>query len=81
MRLGKIRSAGVTDLRFGNVLDEHWQGRNRFEHRHDTRCPLPLPSGMECYARAGTPATRPEQRQDLGPRTGQPSSPLRKAAP
>jgi hypothetical protein len=25
-RLGKIRSAGITDLRFGNVLDEHWRG-------------------------------------------------------
>ena len=31
-RLGRIRSAGVTDLRFGNVLDEHWQGRDRFAH-------------------------------------------------
>ncbi|RKG69806.1 alpha/beta hydrolase, partial [Corallococcus exercitus] len=29
-RLGRIRSAGVTDLRFGNVLDAHWEGRERF---------------------------------------------------
>lgn len=29
-RLGQIRSAGVTDLRHGNVLHEHWLGRDRF---------------------------------------------------
>ena len=36
-RLGQIRSAGVTDLRFGNVLDEHWEGRGRFELGRDRR--------------------------------------------
>jgi hypothetical protein len=25
----------ATDLRHGNVLDDHWQGRDRFEHRAD----------------------------------------------
>ena len=29
-RLGKLRSAGVTDLRFGLVLDQDWEGRQRF---------------------------------------------------
>src|SRR5271165_3968803 len=29
-RLGQIRSAGVTDLRYGNLMDEDWQGRDRF---------------------------------------------------
>ncbi len=53
-RLGKIRSAGVTDLRFGNVLDEHWQGRDRFELGRDRRTKLALPSGVDCYAVAGT---------------------------
>jgi pimeloyl-ACP methyl ester carboxylesterase len=53
-RLGQIRSAGVTDLRFGNVLDEHWQGRDRFELGEDRRTPLPLPTGVECFAIAGT---------------------------
>ncbi|MBX3157509.1 MAG: alpha/beta hydrolase [Deltaproteobacteria bacterium] len=52
--LGRIRSAGVTDLRFGNVLDEHWQGRDRFERGTDTRTPCPLPAGVRCYALAGT---------------------------
>ncbi|HEY6003420.1 MAG TPA: alpha/beta hydrolase [Anaeromyxobacter sp.] len=55
-RLGKIRSAGVTDLRFGNVLDEHWEGRDRFGHAHDVRTPLTLPSGVQCYAIAATKA-------------------------
>jgi len=55
-RLGKIRSAGVTDLRFGNVLDEHWQGRDRFAHAGDTRDALQLPTGVDCYAIAATTA-------------------------
>ena len=53
-RLGRIRSAGVTDLRFGNVLDEHWQGRDRFAHGSDLRTPLPLPARVDCYAIAAT---------------------------
>jgi hypothetical protein len=53
-RLGKIRSAGVTDLRYGNVLDEHWARRDRFSPRRDDRVPLPLPKGVRCYAIAAT---------------------------
>ena len=53
-RLGRLRSAGVTDLRFGNVLDEDWQGRDRFTLDSDRRTPLPLPSGVQCYAIAAT---------------------------
>lgn len=55
-RLGQIRSAGVTDLRFGNVLDEHWQGRDRFEPGRDRRTPLPLPADVDCFAVAATSA-------------------------
>jgi hypothetical protein len=58
-RLGKIRSAGVTDMRFGNVLDEDWDGRDRFARGGDCRSPLPLPAGVECYTIAGTTATAP----------------------
>jgi pimeloyl-ACP methyl ester carboxylesterase len=58
-RLGKIRSAGVTDLRYGNVLDEHWHDRDRFEHRADDRTPLPLHEAVRCYALAGTLAPEP----------------------
>jgi hypothetical protein len=53
-RLGRIRSAGVTDLRFGNVIDEHWHGGNRFERRTDGRTPVPLPRDVACYAIAAT---------------------------
>lgn len=55
-RLARIRSAGVTDMRFGNVLDEHWQGRDRFAVGEDTRRPLPLPDRVACYAVAATTA-------------------------
>ena len=55
-RLGQIRSAGVTDLRFGNVLDAHWEGRDRFAHGSDRRTPLPLPDGVQCAAVAATSA-------------------------
>lgn len=58
-QLGKIRSAGVTDLRFGNVLDEHWQGRDRFAKAGDPRAQLKLPEGVDCYAIAATTASAP----------------------
>jgi hypothetical protein len=49
-RLGKLRSAGITDLRYGNLLDEDWQGVDRFEHTGDLRHPVPLPEAVRCYA-------------------------------
>jgi hypothetical protein len=65
VRLGRIRSAGVTDLRHGSLLDDDWHGRDRFAHGHDTRTPVALPAGIPCYAiaavagqRAGPLATR-----------------------
>jgi pimeloyl-ACP methyl ester carboxylesterase len=53
-RLGKIRSAGITDLRHGSLLDEDWQGRDRFAHAGDRRRPVPLPEGVECSVIAAT---------------------------
>jgi pimeloyl-ACP methyl ester carboxylesterase len=53
-RLGRLRSAGITDLRHGSLVDEDWAGRDRFAHGQDTRAPLPLPDGVECYAVAAT---------------------------
>jgi pimeloyl-ACP methyl ester carboxylesterase len=53
-RLGKIRSAGITDLRFGNLLDEDWNKRDRFERSGDLRVAVPLPDGVACYAIAAT---------------------------
>ena len=49
-RLGKLRSAGITDLRHGSLLDEDWCDHDRFVHNHDVRRPLPLPDGVCCYA-------------------------------
>jgi len=63
-RLGMIRSAGITDLRHGNVLDQDWQEQDRFGLPHDTRCPLPLPAGIECYALAATSGQRVGDRKD-----------------
>lgn len=56
-RLGKIRSAGITDLRHGNLLDEDWRGRDRFADKNDTRTLVPLPERVACYAIASTVAT------------------------
>ena len=53
-RLGKIRSAGITDLRYGNLLDEDWKDRERFAHDGDRRHPVPLPDGVQCFAIAAT---------------------------
>jgi pimeloyl-ACP methyl ester carboxylesterase len=53
-RLGKIRSAGITDLRHGSLRDEDWEGRDRFAHARDARTPLPLPDGVACYAIAAS---------------------------
>jgi hypothetical protein len=56
-RLGNIRSAGITDLRHGSLLDDDWEGRDRFAHGHDTRRPVPLPEGVRCFAVAATRGT------------------------
>ncbi len=53
-RLGKIRSAGVTDLRYGNLLDEDWHGTDRFKMQGDTRHHVPLPNKIACYSIAAT---------------------------
>jgi pimeloyl-ACP methyl ester carboxylesterase len=52
--LGKLRSAGVTDMRYGNVLDEHWGGRDRFARATTLPKRLMLPTGVGSYAIAGT---------------------------
>jgi pimeloyl-ACP methyl ester carboxylesterase len=53
-RLGKVRSAGITDLRHGLLLDEDWVGRDRFARGGDRRQPVPLPIGVRCYAVAAS---------------------------
>lgn len=61
-KLGQLRSAGITDLRYGHVLDADWQGHDRFQRKPDTRVFLPLPKGITCFTLAATTAG---QRSDL----------------
>jgi hypothetical protein len=49
-RMGRVRSAGITDLRHGNVLDADWAGADRFAPAGDRRTPAPLPAGVEWHA-------------------------------
>lgn len=56
-KLGQLRSAGITDLRFGHVLDADWQGHDRFDHKPDARQIVPLPEGVACYCVAATTAS------------------------
>jgi pimeloyl-ACP methyl ester carboxylesterase len=51
--LGRVRSAGITDLRHGSLLDEDWTGVDRFAPGADRRRSVPLPAGVDCYAIAG----------------------------
>lgn len=57
-KLGQLRSAGITDLRWGNVLDADWQGHDRFQRKPDDRQVLALPEGVACYALAATTASQ-----------------------
>jgi len=64
-RLGKIRSAGITDLRFGDLRDEDWQGHEQHKRAKAARHALPLPAATICYAAA---ATTGEKQGDLNDR-------------
>jgi pimeloyl-ACP methyl ester carboxylesterase len=56
-RLGGLRSAGIRDLRHGNLLDADWQSLED-THAADARTPVPLPTAVRSHAVA---ATRREQ--------------------
>jgi hypothetical protein len=57
-RLGRVRSAGITDLRHGSVLDDDWQSRDRFARGGGVRHPLPLPADVACHAIAASLAAK-----------------------
>jgi hypothetical protein len=57
-RLGHLRSAGITDLRHGHLLDQDWQGRERFRRSTDPRLPVPLPERVRCHALAAVIADK-----------------------
>ena len=56
--IGQIRSRGITDLRYGHVLASSWEmdgiEKDRFERSPDSREPLPLPVGVNCFTVAAT---------------------------
>ncbi|MGI9134187.1 MAG: alpha/beta hydrolase, partial [Rhodoferax sp.] len=52
------RSPGITDLRFGHVMDTDWQGYDRFRRAPDRRTPVPLPQGVACFTVAATRAAK-----------------------
>jgi pimeloyl-ACP methyl ester carboxylesterase len=54
----RVSSAGMTDLRYGYVLDVDWQGQDLFRPRSGSREVVPLPEGVTCFAVAGAIAAR-----------------------
>lgn len=67
--IGQVRSAGITDLRYGHVLPGDTQEADRFTAAPDRRQPLPLPDRVACFAVAATlgaaaPATGASALQD-----------------
>ena len=58
-RLGKIRSAGITDLRWGSLCDADWYRRDRFVRSRRLAQNVPLPRGIACHAFAASLANAP----------------------
>ncbi len=63
-RLGQVRSAGITDLRHGNLLPQDGAGVGRFASAADRRTPVPLPTGVRCHAVAATLAPKAARLKD-----------------
>ncbi|WAG08026.1 alpha/beta hydrolase [Aeromonas jandaei] len=57
VKLTRIRSQGIRDLRHGKVIDASRNNRDRTIGL-DPRQPLPLPSGVACFAIAGTTSAK-----------------------
>lgn len=53
-RLSRLRSAGITDLRYGHIIESDSQCHSRFGTTTDTRTALTLPDDVDCYAIAST---------------------------
>jgi pimeloyl-ACP methyl ester carboxylesterase len=53
-RLGQVRSAGITDLRHGILLDDERGAREGLGCGKDARPEVPLPAGARCVAVAAT---------------------------
>jgi pimeloyl-ACP methyl ester carboxylesterase len=57
-RLGKIRSAGITDLRQASMVDEDWEQGDRLARSRRRQLPLALPQNVKCYAIAASLAKK-----------------------
>lgn len=57
-KIGQLRSAGITDLRYGNLLDENWLDGDRFQHKSGQLRHVPLPGNVDCFTIAATTAAK-----------------------
>ena len=57
-KLGHVRSAGITDLRYGHLLATDWQGHEKYRRACDNRTAVPLPAGVESFTVAATLAPK-----------------------
>lgn len=72
--LARLRGAGVTDLRHGSIVDEDWNGRDRFERSREQPRFVPLPEGVDCFAIAA--AASPWSENPVGALVGDGLVPL-----
>ncbi len=61
-RLAGLRSAGITDLRYGSVHDDDWMGRDRFARRGRSHAVRPLPAQVPAFTLAGSLSKRASKR-------------------
>ncbi len=54
LAFGRQRSAGIKDLRHGDLLDQDWQGHHSDHARPDTRQPVPLLPDVDYFFAAAT---------------------------
>lgn len=83
VKLGQLRSAGITDLRHGYVTDADWQTSTGAGWRagfEDRRAPLPLPEGVACFAVAATLAAQPGAKAVQPERANKPAARLAASA-
>lgn len=66
-RVGNLRSAGIRDLRYGNLRDHDWQGHDDIEHVEDLRTPVETPAGIRhlFIAATRTATDHPENEKSL----------------
>ncbi|MEO8803323.1 MAG: hypothetical protein ABI304_01480, partial [Rudaea sp.] len=57
-RLGKLRSAGITDLRHASLVDADWDRSDRFARTQKKPVFLPLPRKVACYTIAASLAKK-----------------------